>query len=76
MCFPVQIFLCYPFTVYINFSMGDNSSLWSLNMDCHLLKLFKIYPKTVSTCFREAKTEAVYNALATEMATQLRGVLG
>lgn len=76
MFFPVQIFLCYPFTVYINFSMGDNSSLWSLNMDCHLLKLFKIYPKTVSTCFREAKTEAVYNALATEMATQLRGVLG
>lgn len=55
--------------------MGDNS-LWSLNMDCHLHKLFKIYPKTVSTCFQETKTETVYDAPATEMATQLRGVLG
>ena len=45
-------------------------------MDCHPPKLFKIYPKTVSTCFREAKTETVYNAPAIEMATQLRGVLG
>lgn len=75
MCFPFQIFLCYPFTVHINFSMGDNS-LWSLNMDCHLPKLFKIYPRTVSTCFRETKTETVYDAPATEMTTQLRGVLG
>lgn len=75
MCFPFQIFLCYPFTVHINFSMGDNS-LWSLNMDCHLPKLFKIYPRTVSTCFRETKAETVYDAPATEMTTQLRGVLG
>ena len=75
MCFPFQIFLCYQFTVHINFSMGDNS-LWSLNMDCHLPKLFKIYPRTVSTCFRETKAETVYDAPATEMTTQLRGVLG
>ena len=49
MFFPVQIFLCYPFTVYINFSMGDNSSLWSLNVSIHKTDVFKAVSVSLNT---------------------------